>query len=34
MEHPAKERTFVIVKPDGVQRSLVGNIVKRLEGTG
>ncbi len=34
MTHPIKERTFVIVKPDGVQRSLVGDIVKRLEGTG
>jgi nucleoside-diphosphate kinase len=34
MTHPIKERTFVIVKPDGVQRSLVGDIIKRLEGTG
>jgi nucleoside-diphosphate kinase len=34
MAHPTKERTFVIVKPDGVQRSLVGDIIKRLEGTG
>lgn len=32
--HPKKERTFVIVKPDGVQRSLVGEIVKRFERTG
>lgn len=29
-----KERTFVIIKPDGVQRSLVGEITKRFERTG
>ncbi|MFA6463708.1 MAG: nucleoside-diphosphate kinase [Candidatus Paceibacterota bacterium] len=34
MDHPKKERTFVIVKPDGVQRSLVGEIIKRFEKTG
>lgn len=32
--HPKKERTFVIVKPDGVQRSLIGEIIKRFERTG
>lgn len=32
--HPKKERTLVIVKPDGVQRSLMGEIVKRFERTG
>ncbi len=32
--HPKKERTFVIIKPDGVQRSLVGEIIKRFERTG
>lgn len=32
--HPRKERTFVIVKPDGIQRSLVGEIVSRIERTG
>lgn len=32
--HPKLERTFVIVKPDGVQRSLVGEIIKRFERTG
>jgi nucleoside-diphosphate kinase len=32
--HPKKERTFVIVKPDGVQRGLVGEIIKRFERTG
>lgn len=29
-----KERTFVLVKHDGVQRSLVGEIIKRIERTG
>jgi nucleoside-diphosphate kinase len=29
-----KERSFVIIKPDGVQRSLVGEIIKRFERTG
>lgn len=33
-EHPKKERTFVAVKHDGVQRSLVGEIIKRIERTG
>ena len=28
------ERTLVLVKPDGVQRALVGTIVGRLEATG
>jgi len=34
MEHPKKERTVVIIKPDGVQRSLIGEIIKRYEMTG
>lgn len=34
MSHPKTERTFVIIKPDGVQRSLVGEIIKRYERTG
>ena len=29
-----KERTLVIVKPDGVQRSLIGEIIKRQEAIG
>lgn len=29
-----KERTLVIIKPDGVQRSLVGEIIKRYEQVG
>ncbi|HEY4498702.1 MAG TPA: nucleoside-diphosphate kinase [Candidatus Paceibacterota bacterium] len=32
--HPKFERTLVIVKPDGVQRSLVGEIIKRFEQVG
>jgi nucleoside-diphosphate kinase len=32
--HPKYERTFVILKPDAVQRSLVGEIVGRFERTG
>ncbi len=32
--HPSKERTLVIIKPDGVQRSLIGEIIKRYERTG
>ncbi len=32
--HPKFERTFVIVKPDGVQRSLIGEIVRRFENVG
>lgn len=33
MNYP-KERTLVIIKPDGVQRSLIGEIIKRYERTG
>lgn len=29
-----KERTFIMVKPDGVQRGLVGEILKRFESKG
>lgn len=32
--HPSTERSFVIIKPDGVQRSLVGDIMRRFERTG
>ncbi len=34
MSHPKNERTLVIVKPDGVQRSLIGEIVRRYEQSG
>ena len=32
--HPKKERTFVILKPDAIQRGLVGEIIKRFEQIG
>lgn len=32
--HPKFERTLVIIKPDGVQRSLMGEIIKRYERMG
>ncbi|HEX8591287.1 MAG TPA: nucleoside-diphosphate kinase [Candidatus Paceibacterota bacterium] len=32
--HPKTERSFVIIKPDGVQRSLIGEILSRFERTG
>ncbi len=31
---PQKERSFVIIKPDGVQRTLIGEIISRIERTG
>jgi nucleoside-diphosphate kinase len=34
MEHPKKERTLVIIKPDGIQRSLMGEIIMRYERVG
>ncbi|MEK7635167.1 MAG: nucleoside-diphosphate kinase [Patescibacteria group bacterium] len=34
MDHPKQERTLVVVKPDGVQRSLIGEIIGRFEKVG
>jgi nucleoside-diphosphate kinase len=34
MSEHKKERTLVIIKPDGVQRSLIGEIVRRFERVG
>lgn len=34
MSEFSKERTFVIIKPDGVQRSLIGDITQRFERVG
>ena len=34
MSHPKYEQTLVIVKPDGVQRSLIGEIIRRFEQAG
>ncbi|MDP2598692.1 MAG: nucleoside-diphosphate kinase [Candidatus Liptonbacteria bacterium] len=33
-KHPKNERTLVIVKPDGVQRNLIGEIIRRYEQSG
>jgi len=33
-KHFKHERTLVIIKPDGVQRSLIGEIIRRYERTG
>jgi len=33
-EHPKKELSLVIIKPDGVQRALIGDIITRFERTG
>ena len=32
--HPKEERTLVLIKPDGVKRGLVGEIIRRIEGKG
>lgn len=32
--HPKHERTFVILKPDAVQRSLIGEVIARFERVG
>ncbi len=34
MINPKKERTLVILKPDAVQRGLIGELIKRIENTG
>ncbi len=34
MNNIKKERTLVVIKPDGVQRSLIGEIIKRYERSG
>ena len=34
MAHAKDERTFVIIKPDGIQRSLMGDIMGRFERVG
>lgn len=34
MNHPKKERTFVILKPDAVQRGLIGETIRRFENVG
>jgi nucleoside-diphosphate kinase len=34
MNHPKTERTLIIIKPDGIQRGLMGEIIKRYEKIG
>lgn len=34
MSHSKKERTLVLIKPDGVQRTLIGEIIQRYERVG
>jgi len=34
MQHPKKEKTLVVIKPDGVQRTLIGEIIGRYEKIG
>jgi nucleoside-diphosphate kinase len=34
MQHPKQEKTFVMMKPDGVKRGLVGEFIKRIEQRG
>ncbi len=31
MQHPKEEKTFVLIKPDGVRKGLTGEIIKRME---
>lgn len=31
MRHPKEERTYVMIKPDGVRKGLIGEIIKRFE---
>ncbi len=31
MKHPKEEKTFVMVKPDGVRKGLIGEVIKRFE---
>ena len=34
MHHTARQRTLSIVKPDGVRKGVVGEVIRRLEGAG
>lgn len=31
MKHPKEERTYVMIKPDGVRKGLIGEVLKRFE---
>src|SRR4030042_2819283 len=32
--HPSREKTLILIKPDGLQRSLIGEIIRRYERLG
>ena len=34
MAHPKEEKTVVLIKPDGVKRGLIGEIISRIERRG
>ena len=34
MTQPKEEKTVVLIKPDGVKRGLIGEIIKRIESRG
>ncbi len=31
MQHPKEEKTYVMIKPDGVRKGLIGEFIKRME---
>ena len=31
MKHPKEERTYIMIKPDGVRKGLIGEIIRRFE---
>ena len=31
MTHPKEEKTYIMIKPDGVRKGLIGEIISRLE---
>ena len=34
MTHPKEEKTVLVIKPDGVKRGLIGEIITRIEKRG
>lgn len=34
MKHPKEEKSLIIIKPDAIQRGLLGEVVKRFENKG
>ena len=34
MKHPEEERSLIIIKPDAIQRSLLGEVIRRFERKG